>query len=185
MASNNLVALFEEIRRTLMQRSPSLAESVSQPAPSAELAAWRNAVGGELPAEIEELYAAYGGSSDRSKVRFTLIGNWRILPPPEAIEAFNFLRPAFERWGTTNQLVPFARDGSASYRAVAAGRAGSWQTLEDTPPLYESDQSIAVLLTRTLQALTGQDPEWRAETSAEALWWINLEAEQDDMEWEL
>lgn len=171
---------WQAIEVELRQRGPRILADLRPPITESEAESWANTAG-MLPFELRALYDVHAGTATRGNSGFSFIGEWYPLTVDEALVRYQRCRRMAEAWKRP-PLIPFAIDLSGSYLAVKPGGSGDLSIIlndaGDAP--YERYPDIATLVTRTVEGLRGQSPDYRAELAEQYLSWTNLEEEADD-----
>lgn len=159
--------------------SPGVLATLRRPIVPAELEHWSTTVG-QLPESLIRLYQVHDGVTVTGSRGFSFIGNWNPVPAATATERYAFFRPMFDMWGTP-PLIPFAREPSGRYLGVTPGKDKLFSIYDDTPPGPNDYGTVENLMSLTIEALRGENDEYRPELAADDLFWINLEEEADDL----
>jgi hypothetical protein len=159
--------------------SPALLASLRPPITPADLQQWSDAVG-PLHESLVRMYQVHDGSAVTGSQGFSFIANWNSLPARQALARYEFFQPMFDLWGVQH-LIPFAWEPSGRCLGVPPGEDKLFHIYDDTPPAPSPYDTIDNLMSLTVEALRGDNDEYRPELATDDLFWINLEEEADDL----
>jgi hypothetical protein len=165
--------------RARLSSVPAVVATLRPPASEQDFAEWAEAVGHPIPASLRALYGVHDGSSQIGGSGFNFVRGYYPLPISRAIERFRTYDHLTRLWGLPT-AVPFASDYGGCLLAVRVdGSDELLHCFDDSPPMH-GFRSITELLTQTIEALNGKDPDWRPNLNQHYLLWVNRALEEED-----